>query len=277
MMAIIHRENIVTMPRGRRFVALAALLGAASSRAQGCVEFAKSARVHLPGQRLDPPLGFVHPTKTGGTAIRFMACPDLRCYKGHHATAGFWHKMGMRSIAIIREPVERFVSAFDYAKGGSEIHKGQELSAPGKYLEVFQRFTCAADFVNALADKGHWSHAAAVEALTKREDGRQFRNQTAWIKGAPRNRVTIGCYSEEMLSQNLERLLRKLGSDCSVALSAINKSNRSFSRAPGQPEPACALKENHTRWVKALYPQDVMLYASICSRRAPHLTQHSQI
>ena len=115
-------------PRARMMAASALVLGA---RGASCIcsdvesmhaEIgADNVRQQLPGQSLNVPIGLIHLPKTGGTAIEASdwACPDLRCY-GHLTTARDWHLFGLKSLVILRDPVSRFVSAFEYARRGSD-------------------------------------------------------------------------------------------------------------------------------------------------------------
>ena len=115
----------------------------------------------LPGQSPMRPLGFIHIPKTGGTAIESQVhCPDLRC-GWHDATAYFWHGLGMHSVAILREPLSRFVSMFEYARVGSEKHhvgfeRFANCASPGKHArdKWGHEFRTLTAFVDTLMTNG---------------------------------------------------------------------------------------------------------------------------
>lgn len=71
-------------------------------------------------------LGFLHLPKTGGTAIKDHLlvnreeCNSLVFTSSHAETERMWQSAGFPTVVVLRDPAERFRSAFDYAAGGSE-------------------------------------------------------------------------------------------------------------------------------------------------------------
>jgi len=69
-------------------------------------------------------IGFVHVTKTGGTAVKDhmlihrSECPKVKFTSGHLDLEKDWQRKGYQSLVVLRDPVDRFRSAFDYAKSG---------------------------------------------------------------------------------------------------------------------------------------------------------------
>lgn len=69
-------------------------------------------------------MGFVHVTKTGGTAVKDhmlmhrSECPKVKFTSGHLDLEKDWQRKGYQSLVVLRDPVDRFRSAFDYAKSG---------------------------------------------------------------------------------------------------------------------------------------------------------------
>ena len=139
----------------------------------------------LNGQSIEVPIGFVHITKAGGTSVEFeLDCPDLRC-SGHSVDSWMWERLGMDSLVVIRDPIDRFVSNFNYAKFGSDIHHGKELALRGKHTSEFVYFPSAGAFIDALAGPDRGVNTSAETKLawdaTKREGGLPFRRQSQWV------------------------------------------------------------------------------------------------
>jgi hypothetical protein len=71
-------------------------------------------------------LGFLHLPKTGGTAIKDHLlvnreeCNSLVFTFSHDETERMWQSAGFHTVVVLRDPAERFRSAFDYAAWGSD-------------------------------------------------------------------------------------------------------------------------------------------------------------
>jgi len=209
----------------------------------------------LPGQHVEVPLGFVHITKTGGTALkRQLNCPDVRCAKGHEMTAGQFQKQGMHAIATLREPLERFASAFAYSANGSDVHPQQDKQ------ELARRFDTLSSFVDALRGRaGDEPSDAAWELLLHREHGRQFRAQVDWVADGDPARTHYVCYDELALTLNLEHKLQQLGSRCSTADVAVLNNSSNYGV-----DVKSLLTTEQTHWVRQYYRNDTMLYNAHC-------------
>ena len=253
----------------------------------------------LPGQSLNIPLGIVHITKAGGTTIEAnFDCPDIRCY-GHSAYSRDWEKIGMDSLVVIREPVARFLSNFQYAKFGSEVTRGAAMKLQGKHTSEFLQFRTAGDFVDALAQTGVGANASmpttiAWDAVTKREGGIAFRKQIRWLYNTSRSRLHVVCYDAVGIAPGVAQVIRSVGSNCSVA--ALNRTiNRTTRPAPGHKHDASShdasssatldehsasssadsdssLLPNQTAWVASQYLEDVALHRALCEPHLPRLT-----
>ena len=239
---------------------------------------ADNVRQQLPGQSLNVPIGLIHLPKTGGTAIEASdwACPDLRCH-GHVATARDWHLFGLKSLVILRDPVSRFVSAFEYARRGSDSAPiSEQRKSPGKLTHYFYHFKNVSQFVDALANASAREHPVAKEALVNREGGIAFRHQAAWLAGAKLPELHVVCYSADNLAANLEATLRRAGSNCTTQrLTTINRTNRPAPKAPvgtsasgSNHDVAHNLSATQTAWILATYAEDAALHQAFCGEGA---------
>ena len=102
-----------------------------------------------------------------------------------------WQERGLDAITMIREPVERFASAFEHARDGTDLYRDTDM------MDVAQTFANLSDFVtslmhvprNATRESRH-----AWELLEHRERGQQFRAQSEWLDG-DMERTHVSCYS----------------------------------------------------------------------------------
>ena len=172
----------------------------------------------------------MHITKAGGTSVEFeLDCPDLRC-SGHSVDSWMWERLGMDSLVVIRDPIDRFVSNFNYAKFGSDIHHGKELALRGKHTSEFVYFPSAGAFIDALAGPDRGVNTSAETKLawdaTKREGGLPFRRQSQWVFNTTPARLHFVCYDTHDMNARLERALQMAGSNCSAAAAKLPTINR---------------------------------------------------
>lgn len=108
---------------------------------------------------------FVHVPKNAGMAI--SAALYGRQIK--HATARYYARVapdllqGMDSVAVIRDPVERFLSAYDYARAGGSADN--RVSAP--FRDLYMRFRSvddALDHVESARSPYHMDHIFRPQA-----------------------------------------------------------------------------------------------------------------
>lgn len=186
----------------------------------------------------------------------------------------------MDSLVVIREPVSRFLSAFDYAKFGSELTSPAIMRLRGKHTAEFRHFRTAGSFVDALAqpEGGNATPAATAAAwggLVKREGGVAFRKQTQWLRNTSRvdaTRLHLVCYDSQGIAMAVERVLQRIGSNCSVeALKrTINLTPKPNNTASERLRPE-RLMPNQSAWVRAQYTEDAALYRAVCEPHLPRL------
>lgn len=144
---------------------------------------------------------FVHVTKTGGTAVE-------QYFKAHHPRqvkgVGHLHRCGNSSnpIVIIRDPMERFVSMFEYWRNGATDGKYQRKA---EWVSV----NTISDFVRKLRGKDrsferNFLHRDFTTNL-------HFCEQAYWLKPADYAKTTVLVYDRDRMDEKLRALLTHLG------------------------------------------------------------------
>jgi hypothetical protein len=185
----------------------------------------------------------LHVPKTGGTAYCRQRCASLYC-DVHHRKESYWQakKCVKQTIAFLRNPVDRFVSAFNYAKYGT---KDDVENVSGHNRVLFIPFKNVSHFVSSLRqrDKRAWT------ALRKREGGRQFAKATTFMDGNYARRKLI-CYDVKkgmIILQNLTGCIMK---------NEIywQSSHRSY-----------LTKAEDIAFIQKMYKEDMKLFSSRCN------------
>lgn len=144
---------------------------------------------------------FVHPTKTGGTAVE-------QYFKRHHSRkvrgAGHIHTCGnsLNPITIVRHPMERFVSMYQYWRNGAV--DGKYKRDPG-WTEV----DTISEFIAKLESKDR----SFVKRYLHRDftTDLHFAEQRHWLKPADYAKTIVVAYDKEALDEKLRELLKHLG------------------------------------------------------------------
>ena len=193
----------------------------------------------------------------------------------------------MDSLVILREPVDRFISNFNYARIGSDMAQGAVLRLRGKHTAEFAFFKSAGSFVDALATPGSGPNASfptqlAWNAVQKREGGVAFRKQSFWLRNTTRSRLHVVCYNASGIDVGVARVLRMAGSNCSVDALArrINRTGKyvkpnqtasvEFHNHATDAEDD-ALSPNQTAWVLEQYAEDAAMYRAHCEPKLPRI------
>ena len=141
-------------------------------------------------------IGFIHITKTGGTDFKDKLTSlkkeeklPIYYYKIHDEDAFFYKQKNIYCFAIIREPLNRFISAFKYNTKGSEMYSRnlhiKSLSA----------------FINILKKKPSY--------LNNFENGIQFKKQIEWLNG-DNDKTFIIKYNDDNNCYNIQKFLKVL-------------------------------------------------------------------
>ena len=139
-------------------------------------------------------LGFIHITKTGGTDLKDRGCgSNIMFGPQHDEDARFYKKLGIPCFAIIRDPVQRYISLYTYNKHGSNKYK----KTTARMFEDINEFVA--------------NHYFNRDYINYFENGIQFRSQMSWLQDADKNNTYIIAYDKTTLDERIKRLCIDIG------------------------------------------------------------------
>jgi len=196
----------------------------------------------------DPKYALCHITKTS-SGIEAFVNKHYRQYM----KIDFVHSIRCQNeefpIAIVREPVDRFISIFNYWRYGSEIHG---VAADWKpFTNDISAFICA------LANKS-LSRAEVLHRLFIGDE--HFRPQSWWLPVTAYHKTVVIKYRPN-LNKSAKALFSYLG--LPAIDEDVQKINYSYGKQP------INLTYRERRWIEQEYMDDFLLYDCLCSK--PHL------
>lgn len=197
-------------------------------------------------------IGFIHITKSGGTAIEYSGYHKFITGRGHKATIGNFSNTGDRAICVIREPISRFISIYNFWRYGSEMFERETYWKPP--VDSLQ------DFISAASSLSHPKHAEVVKTMNS---GRgytwqaHFKPQKQWLRrGRKKNVVLIRHDSDSaVFKQRVVAAFSELGIE-EQEVSEINVSTR----LENDTNTANYLSDFHVSWIKEYYKADFKLW-----------------
>lgn len=195
-------------------------------------------------------IGFIHITKTGGTDFKDKLTSltkeekiPICYYKYHNEDAFFYKQNNIPCFAIIREPVNRFISAFKYNTKGSEI-----------YCHNLHIKSLSA-FINILKKKPSY--------LNNFENGIQFKKQVEWLNG-DNDDTYILKYNDDNNYYNIKHFLKE---EFSIDYTYdIQSKKKNVSN-----ECDCNITEDDVEFIRQLYKEDVELYERFDKLNVPYI------
>lgn len=121
-----------------------------------------------------------------GTAIEYSGYMKYLSGRGHKATIANFSNPGDLAICVVREPVSRFISIYNYWRYGSEMFQRETHWIPP--VDSIQNFIEAARSVT------HPKHAEIVKTM---KTGRgftwavHFQPQKQWLRGGKKKNVVL--------------------------------------------------------------------------------------
>lgn len=155
---------------------------------------------------------FIHVPKNAGTSI----CDRLYGAQMKHCSARYYAKvapdlLGLPSFALVRDPVDRFLSAFRYARAGGTCHR--TISEP--FRDGYAGFRTIADAIDHLA-----------RARSPFDVDHIFRPQSWYVLDAKGRTAVDHLIPYERIGE----IGRRLGREELCTLPAFNRSSRSDER-----------------------------------------------
>jgi hypothetical protein len=198
-------------------------------------------------------VGFVHITKTGGSNFKRKNTNRMViCKADHHDTAKTYNNKNNPCFAIIREPLDRFISAFKFNVAGSD-----------KWKKEFHIKN-----VNDFVDEMKKSPVAFLNTFDK---GMQFKKQVKWLNGDP-NRTYVVKYSKDSLVDDIIYLLDR-EFDIDYAYDKSSKDlNVSFTKNVD-----VNISDENKKYVLDYYKEDVDLYEKLDNYTRVHSTNYAKL
>ena len=178
-------------------------------------------------------VGFIHVTKTGGVDFKNNVPNKIYTNTGHKETAETYTKNGLPCFGIMRDPIERFVSAYCFAKLGSEKYPmGMHCSDINSFIS------------------NQFQSGLYHEVL--------FRPQVSWFKNGDPNNTYILKYSSDNNS-NIRQFLRDIfGIDFDTNAYKTNVSKREN----------CDITDANMKYLLNYYKDDIDLF---CELKEPYM------
>lgn len=191
---------------------------------------------------------FVHIPKTGGVALVDHIkkhCDDILTH-GHFTTCS--NTMG-QCFGVLREPEDRFQSAFAYWKNGSERENRND--------NFGKEFSDVNEFLDAIRNPNFGEkHVHAIDAISKRNTftgPEHFRPQSSWFDRE--DNINIICYDKNSA---------KFGANAAAAFKDTcdfsNMKRKNVSKCDHRTE----LTPDNLQYLHTVYAKDYEMYDKYC-------------
>lgn len=154
------------------------------------------------------------------------------------------------SFAIIRHPLDRFVSAAVFALRGSEKMDVNKSTKRGDFKSLSM-------FVESLRNSNDPYHRSAhkIYNMKKRKTGwTAFDPQTDWINET----TNILCYDKDALQDNVNGFIKSRGIACDIDLKHVNVTKKE--------DFDVGLSKEQVEWIEEKYKDDFLLWEKHCEK-----------
>lgn len=233
-------------------------------------------RSNRPPARPNARFGFVHVPKAAGLAITRAvvgpACSDVAVERwAHTQRESDVLAAGLRPLVVLRPPLQRLRSAFDFWQHGSSELSGLQAASPqSKMLLLRQRRLPWESFLDGLLNESS-PHRATVRIMTS---AGQALSGWAWgVHFAPLRhfvdredaRTVFVCYSRERMAARLSCMAEELRMRCNFSAAAkVNPTRRAT--GPSASEAGRSVPPQLKGLLWARLAEDEAIYARHCSR-----------
>jgi hypothetical protein len=187
---------------------------------------------------------FVHPTKSGGTALDVLFaehCPGIiKPAMGHSIRCS----EADNPVIVIRHPVPRFISMFQYWKSGSERYTRDDIQWNEAHKDVSVK-----DFIKMIDDNS----SDLCEDFTWDQ---HYYPQSWWFHPLVYKRTYV-MINKGSLTEPVNQLFKTVGVPMIPELEHINVSRRS----------EIVLDDEDLEWVKNRYHGDFLLWSLLHTRQ----------
>jgi hypothetical protein len=237
-------------------------------------------RSHTPPARPNARFGFVHVPKAAGLAITRVVleptCSDVALEKrAHTQRESDVLAVGLRPVVVLRPPLQRLRSAFDFWQHGSSELSGLQAASPqSKMLLLRQRRLSWESFLDGLLNSSS-AHRSSVQIMTT---GGQALSGWAWgVHFAPLHhlvdredaRTVFVCYSREWMAARFSCMAEELQMRCNFSsMAQVNPTREAtdlFGGEAGHERPVPPVPPHLRRLLRTRLAADEAMYARHCS------------
>eukprot|EP00965_Chrysotila_dentata_P256874 6212702-Pleurochrysis_carterae.AAC.1 len=256
----------LSVPRWLVAVALTTLTWLVAREAVG-----KSASMHQRNKRAR--FRFVHIPKTGGLAFRTELSRPGSCSAIDFNSARREHAdlesnviaAGKRPILVLREPLARLHSAFQFWKHGTKLLRMHRSPQSKGLFNVVRRMRFDDFLEGILNSSSPWSAQATMITDAPQSVGgwawkEHFEPQSHWMNQESPH-TTVVCYSDENLASRFSCMAAGLGINCNFSTMAVVNPTDRRTHTPTL-EPALMTKiRDHLKSDYTLYEK----YCGLCT------------
>ena len=220
----------------------------------------------------------VHIPKTGGAAIVThlrvnRACPAMDG-GGHEVTEATALARSQTPLIVLREPLERLQSAFEYWRQGSEVHKHQPLPQLAQLQSALQAMLPdLSAFVDGLTNTTSARRAAVTSILRTPHIlnnwvwDAHFKPQGHWIEHESERSIFV-CYSRR-LGRRLQCVADELPALAGCNFSSLRVVNKTPPPSSKRSQQQPLLSESHQHAIRSYFARDYALYEHYCGDCLP--------